>query len=276
MLSTLRSNKKRECPTGLELLGFRVCGPKAVRITGVEHFADAPVPFVAISTDGQSEHGLLDREELREAEREGFRLRYMNNPAAVLHWSNVYAATPEQLNQPDVRLSGQSCLLVGPMEQHGPSRGMFPVGCIAWIPSSLSLPGEVKNVSWLDFYPAVHPEVRPGVKTPGSQWRRRAARQRATPTRASGHRLEPTRARAIDDEMGPGSDDECVICMNAAAEYSWEVCGHHRPLLCIICVKATLKLRNPSSCVMCRKVSRLVVFQGCRKLQQPLVSGAHL
>ena len=300
MLSTLRSNKKRECPTGLELLGFRARGPKAVRVTNVKHFVDAPVPFVAISTDGEYEHGVMDREGLRKAEREGFRLRYMNNPATAWHWSHVYAATPQQLNQPNVRLSGQACLLVGPMEQRGPTRGMFPTGCIAWIPSSLFLPGEVKNVSWLDFYPAVQHEVQPEVKTPSSQWRRRAARQRATPTRARGHRLEPVpeqqplpeplpeaeRAltaksleeafKAIDEEMGSGSDDECVICMNAAAEYSWEVCDHHRPLLCIICVKATLKMRNPSSCVMCRKVSRLVVYQGCRKLQQPLVSGAHL
>ena len=88
MLSTLRSNKKRECPTGLELLGFRARGPKAVRVTDVKHFVDAPVPFVAISTDGQYEHGVMDREGLRKAEREGFRLRYMNNPATALHWSH--------------------------------------------------------------------------------------------------------------------------------------------------------------------------------------------
>ena len=110
MLSTLRSNKKRECPTGLELLGFRARGPKAVRVTDVKHFVDAPVPFVAISTDGEYEHGVMDREGLRKAEREGFRLRYMNNPATAWHWSHVYAATPQQLNQPDVRLSGQACV----------------------------------------------------------------------------------------------------------------------------------------------------------------------
>ena len=143
VLSTMRKNPTRACPTGI---GVRERHTQA-RIIDVNKNMNAAIPFVAVCIQGQWEHTkkCMSREELLQdqAAGRGPRLRFMKNERSVRHWSNVYAATPEQLtsltNPSDVHV----CLLVGQMDHCGPFAGMFPVGCLVWMAPDFSLPGEL-------------------------------------------------------------------------------------------------------------------------------------
>ena len=275
------------------------------RVTEVNKHMNAPIPFVDVRLQGQWEDTkiCMCREDLLKEQRGGMRLRFMNNERSVGHWSNVYAATPEQLtsltNPNDVHV----CVLVGPIDHFGPMAGMFPVGCLVWMAPDLSLPGEV-SFSWLDFYPA---EQHRG-EAPSSTRNHRAAPRHVKPCNfgkaaprhvtsrrgsyhsTRNHMVSPASLRAASaavdssrcsvgerqtalldksetkpqDEGACGlePDSECVICMEYEAAYAWVDCEHFRPLLCSGCVRLSWNAGIQTSCVMCRKVSKLAAYGG--------------
>ena len=261
-------------------------------VTEVNKHMNAPIPFVDVCLQGQWEDTkmCMCREDLLKIQGDGMRLRFMNNERSVGHWSNVYAATPEQLtsltNPNDVHV----CVLVGPIDHFGPMAGMFPVGCVAWMAPDFFLPGEV-SFSWLDFYPA---EQHRG-EAPSSTRNHRAAprhvkgskrrslraasgavdssrcsvgeRQTAVAASSSHSRslgdalLDKSETKPQDEgACGLEPDSECVICMEYEAAYAWVDCEHFRPLLCSGCVRLSSNAGIQTSCVMCRKVSKLAAY----------------
>ena len=268
MLSTMRKNTARACPTGIELLGpgFRAHRP-VYRVVDVHKHPDAAIPFVAVTMEPgcRGTTGCMSREQLlqTEAAGKGPRFRFMKNEQAVRHWSKVYAATEEQLNLLEDPNDDRVCLLVGPVVQGGISAGQFPVDCLVWMEPGFSPPGEV-HFSWLAFYPG----MRDDGEASNSTWRRRAARsdqlrpgvlsvcpaldEKEPPARALGDTAQ--------DKCGSEPREECVICMDCEAAYAWEACDHFRPLLCSGCVRLSSVARTQTSCVVCRTVSRLAAY----------------
>ena len=237
-MSTLRRNAQvTECPTGAELLGLSNHAQSFACVTDVRENLTAPVPFVVVETTGSQHQCFMNREDLVNAEAErGVRLRYMKNGAAAWHWSNLYAATEEQLSG----ASDHVCLLVGPMEQRGGWRDKFPIGCLAWMSPHWSPPGEV-NICWLDFYLAMN--IQNKTLRKNNTWhssRRAAERHRAESQLAVANDMperdgEPAcssqrqdvgglLAQQIEESVRPRDEEdselewECIICMDAESE----------------------------------------------------------
>ena len=82
------------------------------------------------------------------------------------------------------------------------------------------------------------------------------------PARALGDALWDKSETTPQDEGACGlePDSECVICMDYEAAYAWEDCDHFRPLLCSGCVRLSSNAGIQTSCVMCRKVSKLAAY----------------
>ena len=59
--------------------------------------------------------------------------------------------------------------------------------------------------------------------------------------------------------------EECVICMDGNAEYAWDGCEHHRPLVCSVCARQTNEGLSSTKCgrtdcCMCRATSHLTLY----------------
>lgn len=82
------------------------------------------------------------------------------------------------------------------------------------------------------------------------------------PARALGDALWDNIETKPQDEGACGlePDSECVICMEYEAAYAWVDCEHFRPLLCSGCVRLSSNAGIETSCVMCRKVSKLAAY----------------
>ena len=285
MLSTMRKNKKWECPIGIpgsatsRFTRLRE-RHQSIRVFDVEDHPDTAIPFVAMNFEGAEEKLLcMSREDLLDIELNGRRLRFMKNEKAVRHWSNVYAATPEQLNHLTDPNDERVCLLVGPVGQSGNLAGMFPVDCLTWIALDVPLPGEV-NFSWLRFYQGDRSRGEASSSTSRSH---RAAPRRckgkhgkhssgcAVTTSSSYQERDEKEPPALDEGIPVGfglsldksdsePDSDCVICMDCEAAYAWDGCDHFRPLLCLGCASHSSVTRALSSCVMCRQTSRLTAY----------------
>ena len=184
------------------------------------------IPHVAATADATIP--CYASRELLNAAASSMKLRFMSNAYSAWHWSSSYAATSEQLDLPPGP-DNHACILVGPLDLQ---EGLFPVGCIGWIRPQTQLKGEV-DVDWLKFY-----AVSPACVTPRG----------------------PGTANRGEERC---QEEECVICMDGLAVFSWEACNHNRALLCRDCTEKTetQTRQRATMCVLCRGVSNLVAFQ---------------
>ena len=186
------------------------------------------IPHFALTLDRQAQC-YISHESLKAA-ASIVKLRFMRTAHSAWHWSNIYAATSVQLDLP-LGPDNHACILVGPFDLRV---GMFPVGCTGWVGPQTQLKGEV-DVDWLKYYAA-----SPACMT-----------MRGTVT-------VPRREERTEEE-------ECVICMDDLAVFSWGACNHNRALLCRDCTEKTKKQSRQvaTRCVLCRRASNLVSFQTC-------------
>ena len=135
----------------------------------------------------------MSRKALLELQSKGRRLRFMKNSTAVKHWTNVLAATPQQIDSLENPADDRVCLLVGPPVEHWPGDDhMFPIEGLAWMQPDLVLPGELVGFSWLEFYQGKQ-DSRKGSKASTSTWRRRRRCKGKRSIASSSHEAcEPT------------------------------------------------------------------------------------